>query len=48
MVEQQRSPIEYQAPSVADLGTLADLTAGASHTPHIRDLPGNDSNGKSA
>ena len=48
MVEQQRSPIEYQAPSVADLGTLADLTAGANNVPHIRDVAGNDSNGKSA
>jgi hypothetical protein len=48
MVEEQRSPIEYQAPSVADLGTLADLTAGASHTPPVSDTPGNDSTGKSA
>ena len=47
MVEQQRSPIEYEAPSVADLGTLADLTAGAGHTSN-RDIPGNDSMGKSA
>jgi hypothetical protein len=49
MVEQKRGPIEYQAPSVADLGTLADLTAGANNVPHIRDLgTPNDSNGKSA
>jgi hypothetical protein len=48
MVEQRRSLIEYEAPSVVDLGTLADLTAGASHTPPFSDLPGNDSNGKSA
>ena len=48
MVEQQRSPIEYEAPSVADLGTLADLTAGAANVPPNRDVPGNDSNGKSA
>ena len=48
MVEQQRSPVEYEAPRVADLGTLADLTAGANNVPHNRDVPGNDSNGKSA
>jgi len=48
MVEQQRSSVEYQAPRVADLGTLADLTAGANNVPHIRDTPGNDSDGKSA
>jgi hypothetical protein len=48
MAEQQRSPIEYQPPRVADLGTLADLTAGTNNVPHTRDVPGNDSNGKSA
>jgi hypothetical protein len=48
MVEQQLSPIEYQPPRVADLGTLADLTAGANNVPHVRDTPGNDSDGKSA
>jgi len=48
MVEQQKGSIEYQAPMVADLGTLADLTAGAINNPHTRDVPGNDSNGKSA
>ncbi len=47
MVEEQRSPIEYQPPSVADLGTLADLTAGAGNKTN-RDIAGNDSNGKSA
>ena len=48
MVEQQRSPIEYQPPSVTDLGTLAELTAGANNVPPNRDIPGNDMNGKSA
>jgi hypothetical protein len=48
MVEQQRSPIEYQPPSVADLGTLADLTAGVNNVPPNRDTAGNDSDGKSA
>jgi hypothetical protein len=48
MVEQQRSSAEYQPPSVADLGTLADLTAGANNVPHVRDIGANDSNGKSA
>jgi hypothetical protein len=48
MVEQPRSPTEYQPPCVADLGTLADLTAGANNVPHIRDVNGNDSEGKSA
>ena len=48
MGEQQRSPTEYEPPSVADLGTLADLTAGANNVPHVRDVPGNDVNGKSA
>ncbi len=47
MAEQRRSSIEYEAPSVADLGTLADLTAGMGHISN-RDIPGNDSNGKSA
>jgi hypothetical protein len=48
MVEQQKGSIEYQAPRVADLGTLADLTAGSNNVPHVRDVEGNDSNGKSA
>ena len=48
MVEEQRSPIEYQPPRVADLGTLADLTAGTNRVPHVRDNPSNDSDGKSA
>jgi hypothetical protein len=48
MVEEQRTPVEYQAPMVADLGTLADLTAGANNVPHNRDVEGNDSQGKSA
>ena len=48
MVEERSSAIEYQAPSVADLGTLSDLTAGANNVPHIRDVGANDSNGKSA
>jgi hypothetical protein len=48
MVELQGSPIDYEAPSVVDLGTLADLTAGTDNVPHVRDVAGNDSNGKSA
>ena len=47
MVEQRRSHIEYEAPSVVDLGTLADLTAGAGHQGN-RDNLMNDSEGKSA
>jgi hypothetical protein len=47
MVEQEPSPIEYQPPSVADLGTLADLTAGAGNQGN-RDISHDDSSGKSA
>jgi hypothetical protein len=47
MVEQQPSPIEYEAPSVVDLGTLADLTAGAGNQGN-RDVAHDDSTGKSA
>jgi hypothetical protein len=47
MVEQQPSAIEYQPPSVVDLGTLADLTAGVGNQGN-RDLAHDDSTGKSA
>jgi hypothetical protein len=47
MASEEWITVEYQAPIVADLGTLADLTAGAGHSTN-RDVAGNDSNGKSA
>jgi hypothetical protein len=46
MASEQRT-IEYQAPRVVDLGTLAELTAGAGNMTN-RDVAGADSSGKSA
>jgi hypothetical protein len=47
MATDKRSGIEYQPPHVADLGTIADLTAGAGNMTN-RDNGINDSSGKSA
>jgi hypothetical protein len=44
MAAEERTRLEYQPPRVTDLGTLADLTAGAGTM--TRDVAGNDSNGK--
>lgn len=47
MGSEQAVSKSYEAPLVADLGTLADLTAGAGNMTH-QDVPGSDGNGKSA
>jgi hypothetical protein len=44
MAPEERSDLEYQPPRVTDLGTLADLTAGAGH--NARDVAGSDGSGK--
>ena len=47
MASEQMTTREYEAPRVIDLGTLADLTAGAGNMTN-RDVAASDSNGKSA